>query len=194
MPLCHHCGGEVNSQQMKIGGYIVWKREGQKVRGVRLLYLTGGGGGCLATHAGRVDWFGQDQIQVLVVRDLVEAVPVLQQLDVQILIDLLKKGRQTEEVGSKPRGPVPAHGAHLARGPRQHWAQFGFRFDSFQRKSWNKFLNADRLFSCLSSKCTIIGMLNGLVLETECSKRASMKDDRYINKNTLAFGSKPADG
>lgn len=92
MPLCHHCGGEVNSQQMKIGGYIVWKREGQKVRGVRLLYLTGGGGGCLATHAGRVDWFGQDQIQVLVVRDLVEAVPVLQQLDVQILIDLLSRG------------------------------------------------------------------------------------------------------
>lgn len=23
---CHHCGGEVNSQQMKIGGYIVWIR------------------------------------------------------------------------------------------------------------------------------------------------------------------------
>lgn len=28
---------------------------GQKVRGAGLLYLTGGGGGCLAAHAGRVD-------------------------------------------------------------------------------------------------------------------------------------------
>lgn len=44
---------------------------GEKVRGVGLLYLTGGGGGCLAAHAGGVDGFGRDQIQVLVVGDFV---------------------------------------------------------------------------------------------------------------------------
>lgn len=60
-----------------------------------LLYLTGGGGGCLAAHAGGVDGFGRDQIQVLVVRDLVEAIAVLQQLDVQILVDLLERVKTT---------------------------------------------------------------------------------------------------
>ncbi|KAA8592391.1 hypothetical protein FQN60_017846, partial [Etheostoma spectabile] len=71
---CHHCGGEVNSQQMKIGG-VTLCGEGGEAEGQRagLLYLTGGGGGCLAAHAGGVDGFGRDQIQVLVVRDLVEA-------------------------------------------------------------------------------------------------------------------------
>lgn len=58
MPHCRHSGGEVNSQRMKTGGgregHVVVER-GQKVRGVGLLYLTGGGGGCLAAHAGRVD-------------------------------------------------------------------------------------------------------------------------------------------
>lgn len=58
-----------------------------------LLDLAGRGGGRLAAHAGRVDWFGRDQIQVLVVWDLVEAVAVFQQLDVQILIDLLRRER-----------------------------------------------------------------------------------------------------
>lgn len=53
--------------------------------------MTGGGGSCLAAHAGRVDGFGWDQIQVLVVWDLIEAVTVFQKLDVQILIDLLEK-------------------------------------------------------------------------------------------------------
>lgn len=64
--------------------------EGQRVG---LLYLTGGGRGCLAAHAGGVDGFGRDQIQVLVVRDLIKAVTIFQQLDVQILIDLLEKRR-----------------------------------------------------------------------------------------------------
>lgn len=53
---CLRSGGEVNSQQMKTRGYVVWNRfGGQRVRGAGLLYLTGGGGGCLAAHAGRVD-------------------------------------------------------------------------------------------------------------------------------------------
>lgn len=54
-----------------------------------LLYLTRGRGARLAAHAGGVDGFGRDQIQVLVVWDLVEPIAVFQQLDVQILIDLL---------------------------------------------------------------------------------------------------------
>lgn len=54
-----------------------------------LLYLTCGRGGGLAAHAGRVDWFRWDQIQVLVVWYLIEAVTIFQELDVQILIDLL---------------------------------------------------------------------------------------------------------
>lgn len=92
---CRLCGGQVNSQQMKIGGYIVQEGMGQKVGG-GLLYLTGGGGGCLAAHAGRVDGFRWDQIQILVVWDLIEAVTIFQKLDVQILIDLLEKEEKTK--------------------------------------------------------------------------------------------------
>lgn len=55
-----------------------------------LLDLTGGGGGGLAAHAGGVDRFGQDQVQVFVVRDLVQPVTILQQLDIQVLVDLLQ--------------------------------------------------------------------------------------------------------
>lgn len=51
--------------------------------------MTRGRGGRLAAHAGRVDGFGWDQIQVLVVWDLVEAITIFQELDVQILVDLL---------------------------------------------------------------------------------------------------------
>lgn len=54
-----------------------------------LLNLTGCGGSSLAAHAGGVDCFGGDQIQVLVIRDLIEPVPILQELDVQVLVDLL---------------------------------------------------------------------------------------------------------
>ena len=56
-----------------------------------LLDLTGCGGSGLAAHAGRVDCFGGDQIQVLVIWDLIEPVPVLQELDVQVLVDLLRR-------------------------------------------------------------------------------------------------------
>lgn len=73
MPHCHHPGGEVNSQGMKIrvgAGYVVWRVAGVQ-RKWGLLDLAGCGGGCLAAHAGGVDRFGGDQIQVLVVRDLV---------------------------------------------------------------------------------------------------------------------------
>lgn len=54
-----------------------------------LLDLTGRGGSSLAAHAGGVDRFWGDQIQVLVIRDLIKPVPVLQELDVQVLVDLL---------------------------------------------------------------------------------------------------------
>lgn len=77
------------------------------VRGTGLLYLTGGGRGCLAAHAGRVDRFGRDQIQVLVVRDLVEAVTIFQELDVQVLIDLLEKDRHRSLTGSSLQGHRP---------------------------------------------------------------------------------------
>lgn len=94
------------------------KGQRQKVTVERLLYLTGGGGGCLAAHAGGVDRFGRDQIQVLVVRDLIQAVTVFQQLYVQILIDLLKRGRQKEVDGfQQPQGsgPAPRRTAYFAR-------------------------------------------------------------------------------
>uniref|UniRef100_A0A3B3WRT7 Uncharacterized protein n=1 Tax=Poecilia mexicana TaxID=48701 RepID=A0A3B3WRT7_9TELE len=54
-----------------------------------LLDLAGCGGGGLAAHAGGVDCFRGDQIQVLVVWNLVKPVSVLQQLDVQVLVNLL---------------------------------------------------------------------------------------------------------
>lgn len=54
-----------------------------------LLNLTSCRGSSLAAHASGVDCFGGDQIQVLVIWDLIEPVPVLQELDVQVLVDLL---------------------------------------------------------------------------------------------------------
>uniref|UniRef100_A0A3Q2NUE0 Si:dkey-201c13.2 n=1 Tax=Fundulus heteroclitus TaxID=8078 RepID=A0A3Q2NUE0_FUNHE len=51
-----------------------------------LLDLTGCGGRSLAAHAGGVDCLRGDQIQVLVIWDLIEPVPVLQELDVQVLV------------------------------------------------------------------------------------------------------------
>lgn len=54
-----------------------------------LLDLTGCGRSSLAAHAGGVDRFRGDQIQVFVVGDLVQPVPVLKELNVQVLVDLL---------------------------------------------------------------------------------------------------------
>lgn len=62
-----------------------------------LLDLTGCGGSSLAAHAGGVDCFGRDQIQVLVIWDLIEPVSILQELDVQVLVDLLVP--QTSHLG-----------------------------------------------------------------------------------------------
>lgn len=45
----------------------------------------------MAAHAGGVDRFRRDQIQVLVIWDLVQPVAVLQELDVQVLVDLLQE-------------------------------------------------------------------------------------------------------
>lgn len=47
-----------------------------------LLNLTGRGGRGLAAHAGGVDRFGRDEVQIFVIWDLVQTVAVLQQLDV----------------------------------------------------------------------------------------------------------------
>uniref|UniRef100_A0A3B4EDQ1 Si:dkey-201c13.2 n=1 Tax=Pygocentrus nattereri TaxID=42514 RepID=A0A3B4EDQ1_PYGNA len=54
-----------------------------------LLDLTGGRRCGLAAHAGGVDGFWRDEVQVFVVRDFVQSVAVLQQLDVQVLVYLL---------------------------------------------------------------------------------------------------------
>uniref|UniRef100_A0A3B5BFR4 Si:dkey-201c13.2 n=1 Tax=Stegastes partitus TaxID=144197 RepID=A0A3B5BFR4_9TELE len=54
-----------------------------------LLDLTGCGGSSLAAHAGGIDCFRGDQIQILIIGNLIEPVPVLQELDVQVLVDLL---------------------------------------------------------------------------------------------------------
>jgi len=67
------------------------------------LDLTGGGGGGLAAHAGGVDRLGGDQVQVLVVGDLVQPVPVLQELDVQVLVDLLRKAEERRHEQSSRR-------------------------------------------------------------------------------------------
>lgn len=47
------------------------KVEGRRDGEAELLDVTGGGGGRLAAHAGGVDRFGRDEVQVLVVGDLV---------------------------------------------------------------------------------------------------------------------------
>uniref|UniRef100_W5LU89 Si:dkey-201c13.2 n=1 Tax=Astyanax mexicanus TaxID=7994 RepID=W5LU89_ASTMX len=51
-----------------------------------LLDLTGGRRRGLAAHAGGVDRFGGDEVQVFVVGDFVQPVAVFQQLDVQVLV------------------------------------------------------------------------------------------------------------
>lgn len=61
-----------------------------------LLDLTGCRGRSLAAHAGGVNCFRGDQIQVLVIRDLIEPVPVLQELNVQVLVDLLQKPKKDD--------------------------------------------------------------------------------------------------
>lgn len=66
-----------------------------------LLDLTSCGGSSLAAHAGRVDRFGGDQIQVLVIRDLVKPVPVLKELDVQVLVDLLQRQKRGDTVSAE---------------------------------------------------------------------------------------------
>lgn len=56
-----------------------------------LLDLTGCGGSGLAAHAGGVDCFRRDQIQVFIIWNLIQPVAVLQELDVQVLVDLLQE-------------------------------------------------------------------------------------------------------
>lgn len=56
-----------------------------------LLDLTRCGGRSLTAHAGGVDGFGRDQIQVLVIWNLIQSVAVLQELDVEVLVDLLRE-------------------------------------------------------------------------------------------------------
>lgn len=56
--------------------YLSFFLEGGRVKMV-LLDLTGCGGSSLAAHAGGVNCFRGDQIQVLIIRDLIEPVPIL---------------------------------------------------------------------------------------------------------------------
>lgn len=58
-----------------------------------LLDLAGCGRSSLAAHAGGVNCFRRDQIQVFVIRDLVQPVSVLEELNVQVLVDLLQKAK-----------------------------------------------------------------------------------------------------
>lgn len=64
-----------------------------------LLDLTSCGGGGLAAHAGGVHCFRWDQIQVLIIWNLIKPVAVLQELDVQVLVDLLRE-QKTASTGS----------------------------------------------------------------------------------------------
>lgn len=69
-----------------------------------LLDLASRGGSSLAAHACGVDCFGRDQIQVLVIRDLIQPVAVLQELDVQILVDLLRRQKRADAVSAGLQG------------------------------------------------------------------------------------------
>lgn len=69
-PLCHRPSGELALKVQGAGevtsiGVGVWSE------GWVLLDLAGCRGGSLAAHAGGVDGFGRDEVQVLVVRDLI---------------------------------------------------------------------------------------------------------------------------
>lgn len=66
--------------------------------GVGLLDLTRCGGSGLAAHAGGVDCFRWDQIQVFIIWDLIQPVAVLQELDVQVLVDLLQEQKMANRV------------------------------------------------------------------------------------------------
>lgn len=77
-----------------LGGWGGWG--GRRRLWLVLLDLAGCRGRGLAAHAGGVDRFRGNQIQVFVVRDLVQAVPVFQELDVQVLVDLLQKPKRRQ--------------------------------------------------------------------------------------------------
>lgn len=58
------------------------KREREGARGeekvMGLLDLTSSGGGGLAAHAGGVDGFGRYEVQVFIIRDLIQPVSIFQ--------------------------------------------------------------------------------------------------------------------
>ncbi len=58
---------------------------------IDLLDLTSSGGGGLAAHAGGVNGFGWYEVQVFIIRDLIQPVSIFQKLDVQILVYLLQE-------------------------------------------------------------------------------------------------------
>lgn len=94
-PPCCHSGWKLASVRVADRRFegvwcgVVWCVGGGGGGGEVLLDLTSCGGSSLAAHAGGVDCFRGNQIQVLVIRDLIEPVPILQELDVQVLVDLL---------------------------------------------------------------------------------------------------------
>lgn len=80
--------GELNSQYRGSGN--------EGVMNTGLLDLTGWRGGRLAAHARRVDWFRRNQIEIFIIWDFVQAIAVFQELDVQVLIDLLKRKQEED--------------------------------------------------------------------------------------------------
>lgn len=73
---------------------------------MELLDLTRCRGSGLAAHAGRVDCFRRDQIQVFIIWDLIQPVAVLQELDVQVLVDLLQEQKMLHEAEKLGRQSV----------------------------------------------------------------------------------------
>lgn len=61
-----------------------------------LLDLARGGGSGLAAHAGGVNCFRWDEVKVFIIWNLIQAVAVLQELDVQVLVNLLREQTMAE--------------------------------------------------------------------------------------------------
>lgn len=79
-----------------------------------LLDLAGCGGGGLAAHAGGVDGFRGDEVQVLIVWDLVQPVAILQELDIQVLVYLLERERETINLS------IAKHRVNVSTSQRSH--------------------------------------------------------------------------
>lgn len=92
-PLCHcQCSSLLTfwpTNGLGKGGNLSFRGEG-------LLDLARCRGSGLAAHAGGVDCFRWDQIQVFIIWNLIQPVAVLQELDVQVLVDLLQEQKMAD--------------------------------------------------------------------------------------------------